>query len=119
MAHLRTVFVYSLLLMALTACTPFTGLPKQASNPNSGAEHCPPRQNDTTGYLTTICMYIYAKQIDVSPARPAEYEIKRIEEQLWNGRPAVWVFLNCCYLGDIAIMDKDSGAVLDFRPGPH
>jgi hypothetical protein len=36
---------------------------------------------------------------------------------LFPSRVAVWVCLDCCYLGDIAIVDKQSGAVRSFRPG--
>jgi hypothetical protein len=78
---------------------------------------CKPRQDDPQGYLFKICSYIQEKQINVSPADPTRYEIKRIEERVENGRPVVWVFLNCCYLGDIAVIDKASGDVIQFRVG--
>lgn len=78
---------------------------------------CEPRQDDPEGYLFRICTYIQEKQINVSPADPTRYRIKRIEEREENGRPVVWVFLNCCYLGDIAIIDKASGEVIQFRVG--
>jgi hypothetical protein len=81
------------------------------------ADACPPRPDDSTGYLVTICRYIQEKGLNVDPANPAEYQIKRIEEGTENGRAVVWVFLNCCYLGDIAIIDKDTGQVIDFRVG--
>ena len=29
----------------------------------------------------------------------------------------VLVFLNCCYLGDVAIVDAETGEVIDFRLG--
>jgi hypothetical protein len=50
---------------------------------------------------------------DVSPADPNRYRITRLED----GREVVRVFLDCCYLGDVAIIEKQSGAVLMFRPG--
>lgn len=79
--------------------------------------HCDPRPDDATGYLVPICQYILANAIDVSPADPNHYAIKRLEERVEAGRVVVWVFLDCCYLGDIAIVDKESGAVRSFRPG--
>jgi hypothetical protein len=79
---------------------------------------CEPRPDDPTGYLLPICEYILANAIDVSPADPNRYAIKRLEERVEDGRPVVWVFLDCCYLGDIAIIDKQSGTVQSFRPGP-
>jgi hypothetical protein len=78
---------------------------------------CGPRTDDPQGYLFKICTYIQEKQLDVSPADPTGYHIKQIEERQENGRAVVWVFLNCCYLGDIAIIDKASGEVIRFRVG--
>ena len=78
---------------------------------------CHPRTDDPQGYLFKICTYIQEKQLDVSPADPTSYQIKQIEERQENGRTVVWVFLNCCYLGDIAIIDKASGEVIEFRVG--
>lgn len=83
----------------------------------STTDPCPPRPDDSTGYLVTICRYIQNKGLNVDPANPAEYQIKQVEERTENGRAVVWVFLNCCYLGDIAVIDKDSGQVIDFRVG--
>jgi hypothetical protein len=56
----------------------------------------------------------YAKTL---PADPNGYRIKRVEDRVEDGREVFWVFLDCCYLGDIAVIDKESGAVLSFRPG--
>jgi hypothetical protein len=78
---------------------------------------CQPRTDDPQGYLYKTCLYVRDNQIDVSPADPTQYSIKRIEEGEENGREVVWVFLNCCYLGDIAIIDKETGEVIDFRVG--
>jgi hypothetical protein len=83
----------------------------------SGPSTCEPRQDDPEGYLLKICVYIQEKQINVSPADPTRYQIKRIEEREENGRPVLWVFLNCCYLGDIAVIDKATGEVINFEVG--
>ena len=83
----------------------------------SGPSTCEPRQDDPEGYLFKICVYIQEKQIDVSPADPTGYHIKRIEEVEENGRPVLWVFLDCCYLGDIAVIDKATGEVISFQAG--
>lgn len=85
--------------------------------PGATPATCAPRQDDPQGYLYQICTYVQDKQIDVSPADPTRYGIKRIEDGVYNDRPAVWVFLDCCYLGDIAIFDKESGQIVDFRVG--
>jgi hypothetical protein len=78
---------------------------------------CGPRADDPQQYLLRICEHVRANAIDVSPADPARYGIKRLEERAEDGRQVVWVFLNCCYLGDIAVIDKASGQVLSFRVG--
>src|SRR5215510_14309788 len=70
---------------------------------------CEPRQDDPDGYLFKICTYIQEKQLDVSPADPTRYHIKRIEKREEEGRAVLWVFLDCCYLGDIAVIDPASG----------
>jgi hypothetical protein len=80
-------------------------------------DRCDPRPDDPTGYLQPICQHILANNIDVSPANPNGYRIKRVEARVEGGREVFWVFLDCCYLGDIAVIDKESGAVLSFRPG--
>ncbi len=81
------------------------------------ADRCDARPDDPTGYLQPICQHILANNIDVSPADPNDYRIKHMEDRVEDGREIVWVFLDCCYLGDIAVIDKESGAVLSFRPG--
>jgi hypothetical protein len=78
---------------------------------------CSPQPDDRDGYLLKLCTYIQARHIDTRPADPTQYHIKRIEDREDNGRPVVWIFLNCCGLGDIAVIDKTSGEVIDFRHG--
>jgi hypothetical protein len=98
---LALLFGLSLLFFHFTAASP----------------HCEPRQDDPEGHLFKICAYIITNQIDVSPADPTAYQIKRIEPRAENGREVLWVFLNCCYLGDIAIIDKETGQVIKFHVG--
>jgi len=73
--------------------------------------------DDPDGYLLKLCTYVQLRQIDVRPADPTEYRIKRVEERDQNGRRVVWVFLNCCGMGDIGVIDKATGEVVDFRAG--
>jgi len=80
---------------------------------------CPPRTDDPTGDLVAICTYIQSHKINVAPADPANYKIKRVEERTQNKRPVLWIFLNCCGLGDIAVIDKNSGDVISFQVGAH
>jgi hypothetical protein len=34
-----------------------------------------------------------------------------------DGRSVILIFLNCCYLGDVATVDVETGEVIDFRLG--
>jgi hypothetical protein len=78
---------------------------------------CTPQADDPDGYLLKLCTYIQTRHIDVQPADPTQYRIKRVEDRDDNGRRVVWVFLNCCGLGDIGVIDKVSGEVVEFRQG--
>jgi hypothetical protein len=83
------------ILLVLLACLGGCQLP--------GTTHrdCGPRNDDPQGYLLAICRYVQTHQLDVSPADPTAYQVKRLESRIdAQGRPVVWVFLNCCYLGD-------------------
>ena len=80
---------------------------------------CRPQSDDPDGYLLKLCTFIQIRHIDTWPADPTKYRIKRIEERDENGHRIVWVFLNCCELGDIGMIDKVSGEVLGFRQGAH
>jgi hypothetical protein len=79
---------------------------------------CPLFKNDPAHYLRAICQYIVDNEIDVSPADPMQYAIKDVQfSTAPDGRETVWVFLNCCYMGDYAIIDVATGEVLKFRAG--
>lgn len=106
---------WSLTLLGLAGVALLIGLAMWLTAPAS--RPCHPREDDPQGYLFKICTYIQEKKINVSPANPTEYRIKQIEERTEGNREVVWVFLSCCYLGDIAIIDKASGEVIEFRVG--
>ncbi len=75
--------------------------------------------DDPQGYLTALCRYVLENDIDVSPADPFSYSIKHIEEQTSGDKSLIWVFLNCCGMGDIAIFDKETGEIVEFRVGAN
>lgn len=99
------LLIVVLLTAALTACRP--------------ADPCPTRTDDSTGYLQKICLHVVNNNIKTEPANPAEYRIKRLEDRTENGRAVVWVFLNCCGMGDIAIFDKNTGELIKFQVGAY
>lgn len=80
---------------------------------------CPPRPDDAAGYLAKICRYVIDHKVNINPAKPATYAVKRTEERTQDNRAVVWVFLNCCGMGDIAVIDTVTGEVIDFRVGVY
>ena len=115
MATRRWVDLVLASCVLLSACVAPT-TPPQAGRTVTAAE-CPAADADPDGYLRAICLYLVAEGIDVAPGRPNGYTIKRVETVERDGQRVVWVFLNCCYLGDIAVIDPDTGQVLEFRVG--
>ena len=69
-----------------------------------------------TGNVTSPQLHFEIRK-GSTPVDPTQYRIKRVEERDDNGRRVVWVFLNCCGLGDIGVIDKASGEVVEFRQG--
>ena len=82
------------------------------------AENCPPTDADPNGYLNRICDYLVKKKIDVAPGSPSQYKIIKVVLVEKDGRKLVEVRLNCCYMGDMAIIDVASGEVVEFHHGP-
>ena len=103
----------SFILMLLAGTSGFFAC--QSTPPDT----CPPRPEDDTGHLEAICEYILENSIDVSPGKPQSYNIVRIEEGKLGERDIIVVYLDCCYIGDIARIDKQTGEVLSFQLGPQ
>jgi hypothetical protein len=80
---------------------------------------CPPRPDDPGGYLRAICRYLRDRNLSVAPADPAGYHIKRLEERIENRRAVLWAFLDCCGMGDIAVIDRATGEITAFRRGAY
>lgn len=78
---------------------------------------CRPRPDDPTGYLVKICEFLAASDNIYVDVDPNLYNIESIATQEWNGRDVIWVYLDCCYMGDIAFIDPETEEVLDFSPG--
>jgi hypothetical protein len=74
---------------------------------------------DPNGYLRKICEYIHKQQIPTG-TNPANYNIRRIVESTGqDGKPTIEVWLDCCYMGDVAIFDKTTGEIWAFHLGPR
>lgn len=80
---------------------------------------CTPRPDDPDQYLVRICQYLRANTIDVSPGDPNGYTIRAVEQRVEGGRLVLWVFLSCCSMGDIAVIDRQTGEVIRFQASPQ
>ncbi|MBK0404330.1 hypothetical protein I5M27_15135 [Adhaeribacter sp. BT258] len=68
---------------------------------------------DPDDYLFKICKYIKKYKISVFPASPCGYQITNIKEV----DHLVYVYLDCCYLGEVATFDKETGEIINFSLG--
>ncbi len=84
---------------------------------NGRAARCEPRADDPDGYLLAICEYIVQHEIDVSPGRPDQYQILRVEDGVYRDQAVYVIYLDCCYLGDVAYIDPDTRDVVGFNLG--
>jgi hypothetical protein len=79
---------------------------------------CRPRDDDPTGYLVLICEYLVAHaDTIITGVDPNSYNIERIEPRTEDGRDVLYVWLDCCYMGDYAVIDVETGEVIAFSPG--
>ena len=86
---------------------------------------CVRSQNDSNGYLFEICNYIKKNKIDVG-IDPTKYNIEKIEELNCSernlpiqckGEKVLVIYLDCCYMGDTAYIDKETEEVIWFNLG--
>jgi hypothetical protein len=113
----------------LYSCTGLPGgAPSAGGAPNAGgsaatggaggAASCLPRDDDPTGYLVKICQYLLAHRDTIHVATdPNSYHIESIERRTEAGRNVLWVRLDCCFTGDIAIIDTATDEVIGFSVG--
>jgi hypothetical protein len=73
----------------------------------------PKNPKDPGGYLEKICRYLVKTKLNVAPGVPNAYRIDRIDAS----GDTIRVYLNCCYMGDVATIDKKTGEVTGFEPG--
>jgi hypothetical protein len=82
-------------------------------------EECNIENPDPDGYLLKICEYLkeHKDTIFIEPADPTKYNIESIEEGEYEGRDVYVIRLDCCHMGDIAWIDKETKEVISFSPG--
>ena len=89
---------------------------------------CEIEEPDPDGYLLKICHYLKEHQDTIlfAPmADPTKFKIKSVEESEYTMRvgdeeivkEAFKVRLDCCYMGDIATIDKVTKEVVAYSPG--
>jgi hypothetical protein len=122
-------FLISLTIILLAACSPakiaVTTTPAMLL-PGQDVEQidfsqidCQARADDPQGYLLSICEYILDNNINTSPADPSKLNILEIHEENRDGREVFVVFLDCCGMGDRAVLDAGIGEVLEYHLGDY
>ncbi|MBI5879082.1 MAG: hypothetical protein HZB53_15655 [Chloroflexi bacterium] len=107
MRHLiRRFWWVPVLSVLLAACGPFAGAPK-----------CVARADDPGGYLLKICNYVVDNKLDISPGTPETLAIREIGKATYQGGEVIVIYLACCYMGDRAFIDPQSGAVVGYSLG--
>lgn len=74
-------------------------------------------KKDTNGYLEKICKYIIKNKLS-GASDPTKYNILHTQEQEYKGKEVIAVFLDCCHIGDVAYIDKETKDVIKFHLGP-
>jgi hypothetical protein len=68
--------------------------------------------------LYKICKYITDNKLNSEPANPCEFKVRRIEDDTLNGKSIYRVTLNCSYMGDVILIDKQTNEVFSYLPSP-
>lgn len=95
-------------------CLSICGHAVAQGRPVSGA--CVQRPGAEGKLLEQVCEYIIRKQIPVT-SHPNSWSVRRTEEVMIDGKPAVMAYLSCCYLGDIVTFDKATGEIVRYQLG--
>ena len=84
----------------------------------SRSSECEIKNPDPDGYLLKICKYLQEHKDTIIPNKnPDEYSIKEFEEGEYQGKDVLVIRLDCCYMGDLAYVDKEAKEVIGFSPG--
>ena len=114
--RLRTISLFIVLSLLSVGCSGKTDPVVNNKASTTQASKCSSNQ-DQDGYLEKICLYIKKNKIKVSPGDPANYQIQKISEIKYQGKPVYLVALDCCYLGDEAYFDKQTKQIIYFQLG--
>jgi len=81
-------------------------------------DECIIKNPDPDGYLLKICKYLQEHKDTIIPNKnPNEYNIKEVEEGVYQDKNVLVIRLDCCFMGDLAYVDKETDEVIGFSPG--
>jgi hypothetical protein len=66
--------------------------------------------------LYEICRYVVDNKQLAKPANPCEWTIRESKDDNLNRKRITRVTLTCCYMGDQAIINKETNKVLEYIP---
>lgn len=66
--------------------------------------------------LYKICNYIVDNKLISKPANPCDFKVREIISDTLNGKAINRVILTCCYMGDQALIDKNTNEVIGYIP---
>ena len=90
------------------------------------SNECVIKEPDPDGYLLKICRYLREHEETIIPNKePDDYSIISIEEGKYSRfegdeyivTDVLVIRLDCCYMGDLAYVDKETKEVIGFSPG--
>lgn len=64
--------------------------------------------------LYKICKYVVDNKIDIEPAKPCEFKIRKTKDDTLNWKHILRITLTCCDMGDQAIVDKKTNEVIGY-----
>ena len=66
--------------------------------------------------LYKICKYIVDNKLISKPANPCDFKVREIINDTLKGKAIYRVTLTCCYMGDQALIDKQTDEVIGYLP---
>lgn len=108
-------FNYNLLPVKITRVTPLFCFNRKKSDVK--VCDCKKSEDDTDDYLYKICMYL--KEKGDKSFQPCKYKVTKITESTYEGKKAIEVVLNCCYMGDRAYFDPQTKELITFSFSPE
>lgn len=75
------------------------------------------KEDQNQRYLSKIRRYVVEHNLKISLADPAKYDVLRTEAGEYRGKTIIIVYLNCCFTGDKAYLDRETEEVVGFQLG--